>query len=260
MFRVFLKIVLVFLVLGISSLAHAQEEEKENFEEIDTILNKVILKKEMSGGGVIHGQGMGILFRKGYNVTAFRRNIWEAEFVGIRSPKQVRINFYGAYYSNANSYIAGKLNKVYTLRAGLGQQHQITRKPYWGGVEVRIAYYGGLSVGIEKPIYLFIINQNNYSSLSTERYDPEKHFLDNIFGRAPFLEGLNKTKFSPGVYAKVGLNFDFGEYNTSIKSLEAGLVADGYAIPVAIMAFSPKHYYFLNFYLNLTFGKRYNKY
>ena len=258
--RFFLKILTLFFFLGASLIAQAQEEEAIPFEEIDTILNKVILKKEMSGGGIIHSMGWGILFRKGFNVTAFKKNIWEHEFVGIRSPKQVRVNFYGAYYSNANSYVYGKLNKVYTLRAGLGQQHMVARKPYWGGVEIRLAYYGGLSLGIGKPVYLYIINQNNYSTLSTERYDPERHFVDNIFGRAPFLEGIQNTQFYPGVYAKAGVCFDFGEYNTSIKSLEAGIIADGFAIPVPIMAFTPEDYYFLSLYINLTFGKRYNKY
>ena len=258
--RPILKILIFSFILGTAFFAHAQEEEDVPFEEIDTILNKVILKKEMSGGGIIHSHGWGVLFRKGYNVTAFRKNIWELEFIGIRSPKQVRINFYGAYYSNANSYIYGKLNKVYTLRAGLGQQHLVARKPYWGGVEVRFAYYGGLSLGMGKPIYLYIINQNNYTSLLTERYDPTRHFIDNIFGRAPFLEGITETQFYPGLYVKAGINFDFGEYNTSIKSLETGIMADAYAIPIPIMAFTEKDYYFINLYINLTFGKRFNKY
>ena len=254
--RFFLKILTLFFFLGASLIAQAQEEEAIPFEEIDTILNKVILKKEMSGGGIIHSMGWGILFRKGFNVTAFKKNIWELEFVGIRSPKQVRVNFYGAYYSNANSYVYGKLNKVYTLRAGLGQQHMVARKPYWGGVEVRIAYYGGVSVGIAKPIYLSIVDsinpRNNEPYTSIKCYDPEKHFPVNIFGRAPFLEGIQNTQFYPGVYAKAGVCFDFGEYNTSIKSLEAGIIADGFAIPVPIMAFTPKNYYFLNLYLILS--------
>jgi len=237
-----------------------QEYDDVAFEEIDTILNKVILKKEMMGGGTLHTAGWGLLFRKGYNVNAFKKNLWEIEGVGIRSKKQVRINFYGAYYSNANSYVYGKLNKVYVLRAGLGQQYMITRKPYWGGVEMRLAYYGGFSLGMAKPIYLYIINQNDYNTIQSEKYNPDEHFIDNIYGRAPFLDGVDKTRFYPGVYLKAGLNFYFGQYNTSVKALEMGFVIDGYPIPIPIMAFSDEHYYFANFYLSIVFGKRYNKY
>ena len=255
-----LKILMVIIFLLPLSLAFGQKDDDVPFEEIDTILNKVILKKELMGGGTIHSAGWGLLLRKAYNVNVFKKNLWELEFVGIRSEKQVRINFYGAYYSNANSYVYGKLNKVYLLRAGLGQQHLITRKPYWGGVEMRLAYYGGLSIGIAKPIYLYIINQNDYTSINPERYDPDQHFIDNIYGRAPFLDGVDETKFHPGLYVKAGLNFYFGQYNTSIKSLEIGFLIDGFAIPIPIMAFRNEHYYFANLYLNITFGKRYNKY
>jgi hypothetical protein len=254
------KIVVFFILLLPFGLVYGQEDESVPFEEIDTILNKVILKKEMMGGGTIHSAGLGILFRKGYNPTAFKKNLWELEFVGIRSQKQVRINFYGAYYSNANSYVYGKLNKVYVLRAGLGQQFLITRKPYWGGVELRFAYYGGLSLGMAKPIYLYIINQNDYNSLTPEKYNPDEHFIDNIYGRAPFLDGVTETKFHPGLYIKAGLDFYFGQYNTSIKNMEIGFVIDGYVSPIPIMAFRAEYYYFANVYLSVTFGKRYNKF
>jgi len=255
-----LKILLVFIFFLPFSMVIGQEYDDVAFEEIDTILNKVILKKEMMGGGTLHTAGWGLLFRKGYNVNAFKKNLWEIEGVGIRSKKQVRINFYGAYYSNANSYVYGKLNKVYVLRAGLGQQYMITRKPYWGGVEMRLAYYGGFSLGMAKPIYLYIINQNDYNTIQSEKYNPDEHFIDNIYGRAPFLDGVDKTRFYPGVYLKAGLNFYFGQYNTSVKALEMGFVIDGYPIPIPIMAFSDEHYYFANFYLSIVFGKRYNKY
>lgn len=258
--KYFLNIWFVFVLVGMGYSAGAQNVKDVSFEEIDTILNKVILKKEISGGVMINTRGWGFMFRKGYNENAFRKNVWEIEVCGIRGDKQVRVNFYGAYYNDANSYVFGKLNKVYSLRTGLGRQHRLNTKPYWGGVEVRFAYYGGISVGIAKPIYLYIINQNSLDGVDSKKYDPEEHFIENIYGRAPFIDGLGETKFYPGLYAKFGLNFEFGQYKTSIKALEAGVMLEGYAIPIPIMAFRDEHYYFLNFYLNFTFGKRYNKY
>jgi len=258
--RSIFKILFISVLLLPFAAAFGQEDEGVPFEEIDTIVNKVILKKEMMGGATIHTAGLGILFRKGYNPNAFKKNLWQLEFVGIRSQKQVRINFYGAYYSNANSYVYGKLNKVYLLRGGLGQQFLLTRKPYWGGVELRFAYYGGLSLGMAKPIYLYIINQNDYNSITSEKYNPNEHFIDNIYGRAPFLDGVNETKFHPGLYIKAGLDFYFGQYNSSIKSMEIGFVIDGYITSIPIMAFREEYYYFANIYLSVAFGKRYNKF
>jgi hypothetical protein len=258
--KYFLKITLVFFFIGTGLFASAQNEEDIAFQEIDTILNKVILKREISGGAMLYTRGFGFLFRKGFNENAFRKNIWEIEVFGIRGDKQVRVNFYGAYYSNANSYVFGKLNKVYNVRTGLGRQHRLNTKPYWGGVELRAVYYGGLSIGIAKPIHLYIINQSNFNTIESEKYDPDNHFIEDIYGRAPFLDGIQNTRFYPGLYAKAGLIFEFGEYKTSIKALEAGVMIDGYAIPIPIMAFRDKHYYFFNFYVNFTFGKRYNKF
>ncbi len=257
--RMISKILTFVLCIFIAFHVNAQKKQQP-FEEIDTILNKVILRKEIMGGVTVNTQGWGVLFRKGYNATAFKKNLWEVEFVGVRAKKQVRVNFYGGYYSNANSYVYGKLNKVYVLRGGLGQQYLLNREPYWGGVELRFTYYGGLSMGIAKPIFLYIINQNNYYETTSEKYNPEEHIYYYIYGRAPFIDGIGQTKFYPGVYLKTGLNFEYGEYNTTVKSLEIGAIFDGYVFPIPIMAFQNKHYYFFNLYINLTFGKRYNKF
>lgn len=253
-------IISLFFLVILASSAIAQEDGGRDMDRIDTLLNRVILRHETMGGGMIHTKGFGVLFRKGYNENWFRKDLWEVEFFGVKSDKQVRVNPYGYFYSNANSYIYGKLNKIFVLHGGLGRQHLLNTKPYWGGVEVRFAYYGGISLAMAKPIHLYIINQNNFNSIESERYDPDKHFIDNIYGRGPFLDGINKIKFHPGIYAKTGFNFEFGEYNTRIQALEVGLQADVYPIPVPIMAFEDPHYYFLNFYINITFGKRFNKF
>jgi hypothetical protein len=255
-------ILLLFLALFISTEIFCQTDDLD-IDRFDTTLNRVILRYEKSGGLLVHTGGFGAIFRKAHNVNYFRKDLWEIEFTGMQSEKQVRINLYGTYYSNANSYIYGKLNKVYMLHTGLGQQHLLNSKPYWGGVEVRFTYYGGASLAIAKPIYLYIIiDQTNFNflELESQRYDPEKHFIDNIYGRAPFLDGLGKTKFYPGIYGKAGLNFEYGEYNQMLKSLELGIMAEGYPFPIPMMAFSPSRYHFINFYLNVTFGKRFNKY
>lgn len=256
--RYLFQISLIFLLLTASTV-HAQRDETE-FDRIDTVLNKVILRHEKTGGAILHTGGFGLLYRKGYNASWFRKNLWEVEFAGMKSDKQVRVNFYGTYYSNANSYVYGKLNKVYVMHGGLGQQHLLNTKPYWGGVEVRFTYFGGFSLGIAKPIYLYIINQSGFNTIDSKRYDPGKHFIDNIYGRAPFLDGIEHTRFYPGFYGKSGLNFEFGEYNTKVKSLELGVLVDSFPMPIPIMAFSDPRYIFLNFYLNFTFGKRYNKF
>ncbi|MCF8369361.1 MAG: hypothetical protein K9G76_09995 [Bacteroidales bacterium] len=230
-----------------------------NAEVVDTSKN-IILFKERSWGGIFHTQGWGLKYSKGFNKTAFERRVWSVEMVEMQSPKQIRtIN---PYFTNSKSFIHGKLNVVFLFRGSYGNYKQLNRKPYWGGIELRMFYSGGISVGVAKPVYLYIydINTNSDSYIVTtiERYDPENHGLDNIFGRASFTYGLDKIEFYPGLHGKMGLDFDYASYRNKLKSLEIGVMLDLFPRAIPIMAFNDPNYYFLTFYLNFNFGKRFN--
>jgi len=224
--------------------------------EPDTIPDNVLLERQWSLGIMFHTNGWGLKFRRGKNIVALRQFMWELEFSTYKSPKEIRI--INPYFSDSKSYIYGKLNYVFFLRGGVGQQHILNRKPYWGGVQVSLLYYGGISLGLTKPVYLYIINPNT-GEITEEKYNPEIHKLDYIYGRASFLSGITQLGFYPGVYAKAGLDFEFGVKNAAISSLEVGGNLDFSPIPIPIMAYNPKQQFFLTLYVSLMFGKRYNK-
>lgn len=231
----------------------AQTEEVK-----DTLPDNVLLQKQWSLGIHFNTNGWGLKFRDGRNITALRQRLFEIEFSTFKSQKEIKT--VNPYFSDSKSYVYGKLNYVYFLRGGIGYQHILNRKPYWGGVQLSAFYYGGLSVGITKPVYLYIIHlvsATEYEVLQ-ERYDPELHFVDNIYGRAPFLTGILNLQFFPGIYAKGGLEFEFGTKNRAIKSLEAGVNLDFSPIPIAVMAYNPKQHFFLVLYLSFSLGKRHN--
>ena len=243
---------------------YGQEQETENSRKqqepvYDSIINRVLLRKEFTGGVILHSRGWGFQFRKGKNLSYFRSFQWEIDAVSLKSPKQIKtIN---PYFNNAKSYVYGKVNHVYVVRAGLGIKHLLNRKPYWGGIELRLVYFGGFSLALAKPVYLYILNYSAESddySIDIEKYDSDHHGLDNIYGRAPFTHGIENTTLHPGIYGKLGLNFEFGDYNSSIKAIEVGTNVDYYPIPVEIMANNPKQTLFITFYLNFSFGKRYD--
>lgn len=230
-------------------------------EETDTLPDNLLLEKQWSLGAQLNTNGWGLKFRKGHNVTALRQFMWEIEFSTYKSSKEVRtIN---PYFSDSRSYVYGKLNAVWFIRGGVGQQHILNRKPYWGGVQVSWLYYGGFSLGMGKPMYLYIIHFNtgytNYD-VSEERYNPEIHFVDNIYGRASWLSGFTKMGLYPGAYVKTGLDFEFGVRSRQISSLEVGGMLDFSPIAIPIMAYNPKQSFFLTLYVSAMFGKRFNKY
>jgi len=264
--RLFLVLILITLAGICPSVVQAQD-----VAEADTVDMGILYRKEKSGSIMLATQGYGVGFRFGTNLTYYKNRMFEFDLVEMTDPTQVRR--YNPNFPNPKSYFYSKLNYLFILRSGIGRQLLIARKPYWGGLEVRAFYYGGLDIGLARPSYLYINyytvadNQIILSHTDLERYNPETDFpyigqnpnvLSDIYGRGPFLSGFSKIKFYPGVYTKGGFNFEFGNQNNSIKALEIGAILDVFPIPVPIMAFKKSNYYFLSGYLSFYFGKRYN--
>lgn len=265
-----MRLILIFgffaLIYLLPSSVFAQEAT-----EADTVDMGILLRKEMSGNVLLHTLGYGVGYRIGTNKNYFKSLMFDFDFIEMRAPNQYRR--YNENYAHPRGYFYGKLNNLYILHAGIGEQFLLNRKPYWGGVELRGFYYGGFSLGIARPVYLYIAyytvedNVIMLDHLSLEKYDPDAHFpyigqnassISDIYGRGPILSGFNKIKPYPGIYAKGGFNFDFSALNDRIKALEVGVTVDIFPKAVPIMAFSDPYRFFLTAYLSFHFGKRYN--
>lgn len=243
----------------------------QDIAEADTVDMGYLLRREKSMNIMVHTLGYGVGLRYGTNKTYYKNRMLEFDLFEMRAPNQTRR--YNDNFPNARGYIYGKLNSLYIVRAGIGRQHLLNRKPYWGGVEVRGFYYGGVDIGLAKPSYLYIAyytvfdNQISVDRTTLEKYDPNLHFpyiganptcLCDIYGRGSLLSGFNKIKFYPGLYAKAGFNFEFSAQNDRIKSLEAGIALDVFPKPVPVMAFNDAELFFITGYLSFHFGNRYN--
>ncbi len=267
--RLLLVITVSLLTIILPSIVKAQD-----VAEADTVDMGILLLREKSANIMLHTLGYGLGLRFGTNKTYYKNRMFEFDLLEMRSPTQARS--WNTNLPNTRSYFYGKLNNLYIIRAGVGQQHLMNRKPYWGGVELRAFYYGGIDLGLAKPNYLYIaywitdsINPGVIilDQTKLERYDPEKHFPDigtnsttlcNIYGRGPMLSGFNKIKLYPGLYFKGGFNFEFSAANDRIKAVEIGATVDVFPNPVPIMAFKKANYFFITGYLSFHLGKRYN--
>jgi hypothetical protein len=225
--------------------------------QYDSVAERILLKKEYSAGIIAHNLGFGANFRIGRNKTFFNSRIIQIEVVSMKHPKQIRV--INPYYYNSKSYVYGKLNHVYMLRVGYGYKHLLNRKPYWGGVELRLFYLGGASLAFAKPVYLYFWDET-YSYVKEERYDPDNfyHSSEYIYGRAPFISGLGEIKVYPGIFLQGGLNFEFGIQNTRIRALEGGFTLEYFPKAIPIMAYNPAQNFYPTVYLNFQLGKRYN--
>jgi hypothetical protein len=217
-----------------------------------------LIKYEGEGGIIIHSQGWGVNYRRAKMLTVNSKRFWDFDFVTVFHPKEVpTIN---QDLPNAKTYIYGKLNEAYFLRAGIGREKIMYDKEERKGIQVRYNYSAGLSMAITKPIYLDVYSADQNGD-TLEKFDPSNP-LDptTIIGRGSFTYGLSEMQIHPGLYYKMGLSFQQANENLNFYILETGFALDAFPKPIPIMANTSNNRLFLTFYLNVMIGKRWNKY
>lgn len=239
---------IILLIIFVSGEIFAQQADK--------IVKKPILKYESSFGFNLNSDGWGFGYKYGKSKSFTNKKTWDISLSFIRDSKQYR--YYNQYDNSAKSFFYGKMINFYSLQVLRGRQKVLSEKPYWGGVEFRYFYFGGLNIGIGNPVYVYVIDYDNGGILKLEKYDPQRHDLDNIWGRGPYVKGLSSLEIHPGLSFKFGLNAEFGPYQEKTRSFEAGVIVDAYALPVQIMGFDTPKYGMLRLYVAYRFGKRYN--
>jgi hypothetical protein len=223
----------------------------------------ILYRNEAEGGITVHSNGFGITFKRGWHLTGYKKRMLDIDFVSLRDPKQYKLA--NPYYPDSKPYFFGKLNFAYILRAGYGKQNIIFGKAERSGVEVRYNYYIGFSLGITKPVYLDILIDNPYDTLTkivdTRRYDPNdpiQQAQENIYGPGPYFQGMDELSFYPGGYGKFAVSFEYAGWQQRITAIETGVVLDAYAKGIPIMANNKKNNLYFNFYITLIWGSKFN--
>lgn len=252
----------VIAVLFSSISAFSQVEVVEDL----VVETELKLFRQNAFFGQIHSGGFGFGYRYGKIKSITRNTFQEFEFLKDKHPKaEKRPGMNSAGLSRR--YIYGGLNQLYVLRYGFGIQRILNEKPYWGGLQVDCIFAGGAALGLAVPQYLHIRYPDPHNSAAgveayyreNERYDennPMHNDWQYIDGAGKLFSGVWHLRPYPGVYARFGFNFDFGKYQEKVNSIEVGAMIDVFPIPVPMMAFSDRNFFFANFYLAYHFGKR----
>ena len=216
----------------------------------------LLYRNEINFGAVIHSNGFGFNFRKGKHVTGYLKRVLEIEAVSLRHPKETRTQ--NPLFENSKGYFYGKQFSVIVLRTGYGFQRILYGKQDRRGVEIRMVTFVGASIALAKPVYLDILNEIDPQKyiITTEKYDPTKHFSDNIYGRAPYFKGFDEMKFFPGGYAKLGFTFEYANLDDDVKAIETGVAVDIYPKVIPIMATAKNNQVYVNLYINFLWGKK----
>ena len=249
-------LLLCLILIFIAPIAKAQTIVDENED-----YKPVLYRNEHSIGFILHSNGWGINYNRGKHITGFKKRMLEFDFVGMKHPKEVKT----LQNENAKSYVYGKLNTLSVLRASLGEQRLVYSRNTREGVEIRLNYSLGASIGITKPVYLEIAVLNDKVppidtfprfNIEVQEYDPELHFTNNIWGRASFTNGLDQLNFHPGLHAKFAMSFGYGYLDDDVKAFETGMTVDLYPKDIPIMALIDNNSLYFNFYIKLLYGRK----
>ncbi|MDB5209383.1 MAG: hypothetical protein JWQ30_210 [Sediminibacterium sp.] len=242
-----------------------QQKKAERREKINQLIKQeeegaLIYQKQGAFGFKFNTDAWSMFYEHGKYKTITKTSLWWLEFGERKHPKEEKVPTLSASggFLVISSYIYGKRNNFYYLKAGLGQQTLIGGKGNKNGVAVSAIYGGGLSAGLLKPYYIEIENQTTHKREEIKYDNNDNLFLDPsiILGKGGLTKGLNEIQFVPGAHARAALRFDYGRYNEVLSALEVGINAEYYSKTMPILLLNKDKKFFFNAYIALVFGKR----
>ncbi|MGB1121974.1 MAG: hypothetical protein ACPG08_00520 [Flavobacteriales bacterium] len=220
----------------------------------------VPLTDEYQVGVLFHTQGIGITARRGYYLNAFAvRNIG-VDLAYFKHPKEIQTT--NPIYENGRPYIYGKQNTLQIARLWYGKQNLRAEKLRRDAVRFSTFWKAGVALGVLKPIYLEIGYPDiPYDYTATERYDPEAHFSDNIYGRADWSNGLDELIVVPGLHATYGLDFEYGDERFMPKALTTGVSVDAFLVAPEVFAekFEQNNRLFVTLFATFEVGRNWTR-
>lgn len=239
-----LLIVAVIIFFGAISL-YAQGELDEQ--------QKVFFRNEKSFAILLNTDGIGVSYREAKRIDYRNKLLLEFDAGTLKNVKEYK---QPSPNTEGGTFIFGKLNSTFYLRAGFGHQHELFKKADLGGIAVRYFYSAGPVFALYKPIYykvIYLLSPTSYEE-KLEKFDASMAIPQDIYGKASFTKGLNETKIMPGLYAKAGFNFEYSKEDKIIHAIELGGQINAFPVKIPIMAGSNNKAVFFSLFVSYRFG------
>ena len=215
----------------------------------------VAYKKHFAFGIKLISDGYGISFEKGYSKSVKKATLFQLEISERKHQKEEKQSNPNPGVSSS-PIIYGKINFFYPIKLGVQKQFLLGNKSNKNGVSVTGNIGGGLCLGLLRP-YEVEVDKNGARTFV--KYESEDSLL---FRSGPFYggpgvgKGWNSLKFTPGLYVKPGLRFDYGRYNDLVAAIEVGVAAEFYTKKIPQMIDNKQKQLFFSAYFTVLFGKR----
>jgi hypothetical protein len=212
------------MLSGVYSL-QAQLETSADFR-------RTVYDREYTIGISGHSRGYTLNGRYLKYQDGFVKQGFEIDLVKLRHPKEVRSTIVS---SGSRGFVFGRINSFYSLRGGYIREEILYDKTDQGTVSISLVTSGGLSLGLLKPVFVDVLVEDELGRTNpvAERYNPPEQNA-SILGESGWFTGITKTQLRPGIYAKVGVAFDYDFLDSKVTSLEAGIIYDYFFVDVPI--------------------------
>jgi hypothetical protein len=253
----FLLIFLSFTVYSFSQNTRRDRQQQKRDRVSELIKQEeegvITYKKSFLFGAKLISDGYGVFFEVGRASSIKKSTLFQLEISERKSIKEEKLN---SLYSNTVPYIYGKENFFYPVKLGIQQQQLLGNKSNKNGVAITANYGGGLAVALLRPYYVQVVEGNTYHYIKYNSPDSAQFLTGTILGGPTLGKGWNELSFTPGLYAKAAVRFDYGAFNEIISAIEAGITADFYSQKIPQMVYNKEKQFFFGGYVAILFGKR----
>lgn len=229
------------LLLMLSHSAVAQTQDSYEYQsEFTWGINK------NTYGGLIGG----LVFKKARKISDRVLVTYGLELMNLKHPQEIRRTS-----EIGNFFIYGKSNYLYPIRLQYGRDFIFFKKAPQQGVEIKVVFAGGPSIGVVAPYYVEYAPDD--SSLDFKRAQWNESIPSNkIYGTGRLFEGLGESKITMGLNAKAALNFELGTIKSQVTGFEAGFLLDAYASKIILVPSAKNYSTFPILFISLFYGGR----
>lgn len=222
-----------------------------------------LYEHERSIGLIQHTKGFGASVQFAKQRTSDNYRLLDFNLYSVKHPKEIRLP--NRDMINSRSFVFGKLNSLFVLKANYGARRILADKLAKNTVRINLNYSAGPIVGILKPVFydvkvLVPDPQQPDKLISQEkpyRFDEEdtKKQMSTV-GYSNFGYGIGQSTFMFGANAKTSLSFEWGREDNKFYSLETGIMVDAFPKDVPIFAYINNDQVFVNLFFALSYGTR----
>lgn len=249
-----------------TSISDKQQKKMQKKERVEAMIRQqeegaLVFNKQNVYGFRLNTNGWSAFFEKGFMKDVRKTNLLQLEISETKHPKEQKISTTsqsGPFITFSSPFIYGKQNIFYQLRPAFGQQRLIGGKANRNGVAVTAVYMGGISLGLERPYYLRVLDPNTSGTrdIKFTSADSALFLSNNIIQGTGLRNGWGEMKIIPGVHSKVALRFDYGRFNDLVSAFEVGVNAEYFLQKPEIMLFNETKPFFFSGYVAILIGKR----